>query len=191
MDYTFTTQLLSPIPTSPPTPFDLALSSPLFPASLISASLASFNNPHPSNQAPPGRSGNANPGGTDLEAQNKLLFNQLETALENQRTAIKQVLQLERERHERAKQDERKASRKRKRRLWRMGIEQQRREAVMKNGMADEDGIIASLRGGVIPVPHATVQEVETTQTQDERTSKSDPEEPSEDLSSTTDDFTD
>ena len=149
IDYTFTAQLLSPLETSEPTDFDLALSSPLFPPSLISASLASFNdnnknNHHfPPKQAPPPPSSSspelpkdqtAQLELTKLETQNKLLYAQLENALQNQRVALKQVLQLERERHERAQLDERKASRKRKRRLWRLGMEQRRREEVMKNG---------------------------------------------------------
>lgn len=131
-DYTFTAQLVSTLHTSHPTPFDLALSSPLFPPSLISASLASFNRPPSPPRAPPELAAKPKGGETDLATQNQLLLSQLETALTHQRTAIKQVLQLERERYERNKQDEWKASRKRKRRLWRMELEQQKRDAVMK-----------------------------------------------------------
>ena len=152
IDYTFTAQLLASLQTSEPTSFDIALSSPVFPPSLISASLASFNHSNnnnnnttskshhlPPTQTPsdPSESSEMSNEITKLETQNKLLYTQLETALQNQRVALKQVLQLERERHERAQLDERKASRKRKRRLWHMGVEQRRREEVMmkmKNG---------------------------------------------------------
>ena len=166
MDYTFTAQLLSPIPTSPPTSFDLALSSPLFPSSMISASLASFNNPpQPNSVAPATHPTKPNGNQTDLETQNKLLFTQLETALQNQRTAIKQVLQLERDRYERTKRDERKAARKRARRVWREKAAQFRREAVMNEGMAKEGAGVASLRSsravsrGAV-VSHGDMQEV-------------------------------
>ena len=198
MDYTFTAQLLPLLPaTSPPTLFDQALTSPLFAPSLISASLSFFNtnnnnNDHlPSNQAPAtfSNASNLHERELELEHQNKLLYTQLETALENQRKAIKQVLQLERERHERAKLDERKASRKRKRRLWRLGIEQRRREEVMMM-MEKNDGMVVDddekRRGGEIS--QEISKEKASRNISKEGTSDDEDE---DELSSTTDDFTD
>lgn len=161
MDYTFTAQLLAPLSTTPPTSFDLALSSPLFTPSLISASLAYFNDPtsHSASQNLPSQPIN---GVTDLETQNKLLFTQLEIALQNQRTAIKQVLQLERERHERVKQDERKAGRKRQRRLRRMEAQQLKREALMSSETAKVNAGAGSNLRGIVPrgaMSHGNLQE--------------------------------
>lgn len=127
-NYTLTAQFTSTLPSSPsssssssqPSIFHQALSSPSFPPSLLEASIAAFAS------AP-----SLPPSSNDLAAQNAVLVEQLNAALHQQRSAMKELLVIDRDRYEKAEEAKAKRGMKRRRRERRAEVERRRRRVVM------------------------------------------------------------
>lgn len=131
-NYIFTTQFTSTLTPSSPysTDFQSALTSPTFPPSLLDASIADLIALPPSTKEPINPN---NPSPDDLAAQNTLLLSQLNAALHTQREAMKQVLEMDRERMRKAEEEKVKKERKRRRRERRREEEKKKRAEVTGN----------------------------------------------------------
>lgn len=147
-NYTFTAQLTPtlPNPSAVPSTFHAALTSPTFPPSLLEASIAELallpsSTPQDPNTA---KTDSADPfsvtDGDDLNAQNTYLLAQLNAALHGQRSAMKQVLEMDRERWRREEADRVKREKKRQRRKRRMEEAERRRVEAMKHAKGDGGG---------------------------------------------------
>lgn len=139
-NYTFTAQLNStlPNPSAIPSTFHAALISPNFPPSLLDASIAELallpsSTPQDPTTTSSFPANNNNDEENDLSAQNTHLLAQLNAALHAQRSAMKQVLEMDRERWRRGEADRAKREKKRQRRKKRMAVaDRQRTETMMK-----------------------------------------------------------
>lgn len=146
----FTSTLSFPHQQNPPSIFQTSLTQPSFPSSLLEEGLASFTAqlrpPDIKSATPiPSMDGamdiSANPSTTDLstlQSQNAHLLAQLNDALVAQRSAIAEVLKMDKERWERKEDEAIKAAAKKRRRLRRLRVEEGRRKREMGEKVEDE-----------------------------------------------------
>lgn len=146
----FTSTLSFPHQQNPASTFQTALTHQSFPPSLLEEGLTSFApQPHPpeliSAAHIPSIDGamdiSADPNHTSfltLQSQNAHLLSQLNSALVAQRSAIAEVLKLDKERWERKEEEAIRAAAKKRRRLRRMRVEEVRRKVEMGEKVEDE-----------------------------------------------------
>ncbi|KAI4203064.1 MAG: hypothetical protein LQ350_002112 [Teloschistes chrysophthalmus] len=135
INYAYTAQFTSTLPLPDPpagySDLDEALTHPSFPRHMLDegiAELESLATAHPHN---PNKQSSDRPELTTLRTQNAALKTQLDTALARQRTAIAEVLGLEKEIFRREEDEVLKRARKKRRRGRRMEGEERRRRGVM------------------------------------------------------------
>lgn len=186
-NYTFTAQLTSilPNPSAVPSTFHSALASPTFPPLLLDASIAELANLQSSTTQDLAIAKNTSThclsvnDDEDLNAQNTHLLAQLNAALHAQRSAMKQVLEMDRERWRRGEAERVKREKKRQRRERRMAEAERRRAEVMMRAKGGGGGVEVAMRG----------KELESKHTEKENNQEEDEED--EQLSSSTDEMTD
>lgn len=180
-NYTFAAQLTSslPNPNAVPSTFHSALTSPTFSPSLIDASIAelallpsSTTQDSTTSKHKSASSLSAN-NYEELNAQNTHLLTQLNAALHAQRSAMKQVLEMDRERWQRGEAERVKREKKRQRRDRRIAEAERRRTEAMTDGGGG--GVV--LRGKEVELKRNEQLEEEN--------------EEDEELSSSTDEITD
>ncbi|MCJ1469884.1 Pre-rRNA-processing protein ipi3 [Pseudocyphellaria aurata] len=177
-NYTFTAQLASTlsVPNAVPSKFHSALTSPTFPPSLLDASIAELALLPSTTQDDASMSAN---GSEDLNEQNTHLLAQLNAALHAQRSAMKQVLDMDRERWRRGEAERVKREKKRQRRARRMAEAERQRTEAMK-GVGGGGVVAARDTTGAEPEPMNRNENDEVEENDED-----------EELSSSTDEITD
>ncbi|KAL8657847.1 MAG: hypothetical protein Q9226_001508 [Calogaya cf. arnoldii] len=133
IDYNFTVQLLSTLPSAGtfpgPSDLDAALTHPSFPACILEEGIAEITalNNHSFGSLDPDDDNESE----TLRTENKNLKTQLDDALRRQREAIAEVLEYDQQNLRRMEEDSVKRARKKRRRIRKMEMEERRRKVVM------------------------------------------------------------
>ncbi|KAL8853438.1 MAG: hypothetical protein Q9221_001755 [Calogaya cf. arnoldii] len=145
IDYNFTAQLLSTLPSADtfpgPSDLDAALTHPSFPELMLEegiAEITALNNRSFGSLDP-----DDNNESETLRTENKNLKIQLDDALRRQREAIAEVLENDQKNLRRIEEDSVKRARKKRRRIRKMEMEERRRKVVMGEAVEkrDENGV--------------------------------------------------